>query len=243
MANETSFDLNLAIQRWRENLAQSPAFQSENLNELESHLRDSVASLQTGRLSDEEAFLIASRRVGVDKQLETEFGKVNGYSVWLDRISWMLVGWLVWNVVSSFIGAVTSAGLAFGWKMTNYDIRVNGEALPAILSGLVQLMGLVGGLAFCWWLLTRKARKMGNWLQRFLSGPFTLAISCVVLWAVIFLPHAVSMAIMRYYGLVAAVQILTPANTSQAITSLIQVPAMVIVTLLFARKRLRSARA
>src|SRR4051794_3815451 len=60
METQTSFDLNLAIQRWRENLAQSSALRNENLNELESHLRDSIAALQTAGLSGEEAFVIAS---------------------------------------------------------------------------------------------------------------------------------------------------------------------------------------
>ena len=51
METTTSFDLNRAIQSWRENLAQSPAFRGENLNELESHLRDSVATWQARGLS------------------------------------------------------------------------------------------------------------------------------------------------------------------------------------------------
>jgi hypothetical protein len=46
MQNEISFDLNRAIQNWREQLAQLPAFRSENLDELETHLRDSIAVLK-----------------------------------------------------------------------------------------------------------------------------------------------------------------------------------------------------
>src|SRR5690349_14090776 len=46
MENPTSFDLNRAVQQWRETLAQSPAFRGENLNELESHLSDSIAAWQ-----------------------------------------------------------------------------------------------------------------------------------------------------------------------------------------------------
>lgn len=241
MANETSFDLNAAIQLWRENLAQSPAFRIENLNELESHLRDSIAILQAKGLSAEEAFWVASRRAGNEKQLEAEFGKVNGRSVWLDRVFWMLIGWLIWNVVSSFIRTVTSIGVAFGWKLANYDIRVNGLALPVVLSVFVQLMGIAGGIVFCWWLLTRKARKMGNWLQPFLGRPFALAISCAVLLAVMSVPRTLPLAIARYYGMAAVPQILEPVNLSELITSVIQVPAMVIITLMIARKRLRAA--
>lgn len=238
MANETPFDLNLAIQRWRENLAQSPAFRSENLNELESHLRDSVATLQAARLSDEEAFLIASRRVGVDKQIEIEFGKVNGHNIWLDRVFWMLIGWLTWNVVSSFIRTATSVALAFGWKMANYDTSVHGLALPVVLFSLVELIGFAGGLTFSWWLLTRKVRKMGNWLQPFLREPLTVAISCAFLWAVMFVPGFLQEAFIRHYGMVAGFKVIEPIRLSQGITSLIEVLAMVIITLLFARRRL-----
>lgn len=76
MQNTVSFDLNLAIHRWRENLAQSPAFSSENLDELESHLRDSVDTLVETGLSKEQAFLFAVQRCGNRKELETQFAKL-----------------------------------------------------------------------------------------------------------------------------------------------------------------------
>src|SRR5882724_1033998 len=107
MENQTSFDLNLSIQRWRENLAQSSALRNENLNELESHLCDSIATLQTTGLSGEEAFVIASRRIGKAQQLEIEFGKVNAKSVWLDRLLWMLIGIQAWMAISVFCSTVT----------------------------------------------------------------------------------------------------------------------------------------
>ena len=77
MGNTMQFDLNAAVRDWREQLTQSPQFRVENLAELESHLRDSVARLQGPELSEEEAFVIATRRVGSVEQLATEFEKVN----------------------------------------------------------------------------------------------------------------------------------------------------------------------
>ena len=62
METTTPFDLNRAIRHWRENLTQTPALRSENLDELEAHLRDSVATLQLRSLSVEEAFSIGVRR-------------------------------------------------------------------------------------------------------------------------------------------------------------------------------------
>jgi hypothetical protein len=75
MQNEISFDLNRAIQNWREQLAQLPAFRSENLDELETHLRDSIAVLETSGLSAEEAFTVAVNRIGKEGSLLSELAK------------------------------------------------------------------------------------------------------------------------------------------------------------------------
>lgn len=85
MENQTSFDLSDAIQKWRRNLAQSDAFDSNNLDELEAHLRDAIPALQAAGLSSEESFLIASRRIGARDALESEFGKINARRAWLNR--------------------------------------------------------------------------------------------------------------------------------------------------------------
>jgi hypothetical protein len=62
MENQTPFDLNRTIQQWRQHLEQSAAFQRADLEELESHLRDSLPPLQSAGLSAEEAFLISVGR-------------------------------------------------------------------------------------------------------------------------------------------------------------------------------------
>lgn len=107
MKTQDSFDLNNAIQQWRGNLAQSSAFRSENLHELESHLRDSIATLQTRGLAEDEAFWIASRRIGGGPQLAREFGKVNTTVVWLDRILWVLIAVQIWMAASALCAAVS----------------------------------------------------------------------------------------------------------------------------------------
>ena len=76
MENQTSFDLNVAIRSWRENLAGATALSHASLDELESHLRDSAVSLEKTGLSAEEAFLVAARRIGPPTRLEAEFSKV-----------------------------------------------------------------------------------------------------------------------------------------------------------------------
>jgi hypothetical protein len=93
MENQTSFDLKAATRRWRESLAQSPEFRGEDIDELESHLQDSISELQGRGLSAEEAFVVATRRVGSGTALAAEFAQVNGQVLWIDRGLWMIVGW------------------------------------------------------------------------------------------------------------------------------------------------------
>ena len=86
MENISQFDLNQALQQWLAGLGQSPHFRTENLSELESHVRDSVVALQSKGLSPDEAFLIGTRRVGSPAVLEAEFSKENGGQGWRSKL-------------------------------------------------------------------------------------------------------------------------------------------------------------
>jgi|GEM_PF-1806722 len=86
MANSIPFDLNAAFSDWRDQLQQSPHFRSENLNELEAHLRDSVTVLQSKGLTADEAFMIGSRRVGSAETLADQFAAENGERGWRNHL-------------------------------------------------------------------------------------------------------------------------------------------------------------
>jgi hypothetical protein len=77
MENETPFNLEDAIRNWRDSLLRSSRLKAEELEELEVHLRDSVITLQKRGLSEDEAWLIAQRRLGHRETLKKEFAKVN----------------------------------------------------------------------------------------------------------------------------------------------------------------------
>ena len=80
MENQTQFDLNLAIRRWRAKLNQSPTVSSQSADELESHLRDSSIALESAGLSAEEAFMVAAKRMGTTVSLEEEYEKITPHS-------------------------------------------------------------------------------------------------------------------------------------------------------------------
>jgi hypothetical protein len=112
MENQANFDLNAALAQWRRRAAAAPAFSPENIRELELHLVDSVSKLQSSGLSTEEAFDIAQKRIGPVQTLNSEFAKVNGDRVWLERSLWMAAG-LQMFVFSGYIAqTVVSLALA-----------------------------------------------------------------------------------------------------------------------------------
>jgi len=98
MENSLTFDLNRAIHDWRTGLCKCRAIKRDSLDELESHLRDSIVTLMAKELSEDEAFLIAVRRCGTQKQLKTEFLKSSFIEsliqVWFFRTAWIFVGLL-----------------------------------------------------------------------------------------------------------------------------------------------------
>jgi hypothetical protein len=86
MENQTRFDLNAAIENWRNELAAQPNLASDDRRELETHLRDAIAGFRQRGLNDEESFWLARRRVGQPPQLGEEFVKANPAKICHERI-------------------------------------------------------------------------------------------------------------------------------------------------------------
>ncbi len=71
-----SFDLERAIETWRQTVKRNRAFLADDLDELESHLRDAVEHLHGEGMDVEQAWREALRRTGNQMELATEFNKV-----------------------------------------------------------------------------------------------------------------------------------------------------------------------
>ena len=89
MATQARFDLNTAIETWRNELVAQPQLTPDDRRELERHFTDSIADLRGRGLGDEESFWLARRRIGQPQRLAAEFKKVNPGSVWPERAFWM----------------------------------------------------------------------------------------------------------------------------------------------------------
>jgi hypothetical protein len=105
MENPAPFDLNEAIRCWQQSFGRSPAFKADNLEELASHVRASVQKLMVDGLSEEEAFKVATQRIGERGPLEREFAKVNPLATRsLPLLSfWIVAGIYLFQVVSSLV--------------------------------------------------------------------------------------------------------------------------------------------
>ncbi len=109
MENQTRFDLNAAIEKWRQELAAQPNLAADDRRELETHLRDAIAGFQQRGLNDEESFWLARRRVGKPPRLGEEFVKADPAKVWRERIFWMAFcsfSLPLWRSINSFFEAM-----------------------------------------------------------------------------------------------------------------------------------------
>lgn len=104
------FNLNEEVIKWRNALAQSEAFGGADIDELESHLREEIERLAAAGLSEQEAFLVAGRRLGDTRSLESEFAKVNGGLMLRSRLFWMAAGVLAYLLARCLAGASGNAG-------------------------------------------------------------------------------------------------------------------------------------
>jgi len=242
MENSTSFDLNRNIQQWRENLAAAPSFRNENLDELETHLRDSVAVLQNRGLSADEAFLIATRRMGAGDPLANEFSKVNGSAIWLDRLFWMVIGYQAWLFISGVTVLVIHNALFLGLNYAGYNFKAHGNAIPTTLFTLVRVAGFAGSLALCGWLFCRKGQRFGRWLGRLLQRRTTWALTFSVLYVLYssigLATQGMNSLLSNSIGQERVIEFYNSQGYSILFTHLITAAIVVWLTVFLARRRL-----
>ena len=70
------------IEQWRSYLRRRPAIQPVDVEELEDHLRGEVAALRDTGLSDNEAFLVAVKRMGALDAISNEFAREHSERLW-----------------------------------------------------------------------------------------------------------------------------------------------------------------
>jgi len=236
--DRTLFDLNRAIQTWRDNLANSPAFRRENLDELESRLRDSIVTLRTRGLSAEEAFLVATHRTGQSQQLVSQFDIFNRNTIWLGRAMWMLIGIQLWTFFDSLMSGIAGSLFALGWKNVPHGLTAVGDAWPVFFSALIQLTALVAAVWLSWRVL-RNSAKLSQWISAKLPKRSSFTLCCTAASALAFLLYGLGTFLPRAWYKFSGerIAIVSYIDYSRAFIMLLRIIGLAILTLLLARKK------
>lgn len=75
-------DVESQIAAWREYVRHQPSITGEDAEEMEEHLREQIADLASTGLSDDEAFLIAVKRMGNIDAISHEFAREHSERLW-----------------------------------------------------------------------------------------------------------------------------------------------------------------
>lgn len=103
-----------AVADWRGEIERGGAVLKDDATELESHLSDEIELLASSGLTDEEAYLIALRRMGSPTSLTHELGKINTKVLWSERSMWMAGGILVYIMLDFFTKLAADFGTWIG---------------------------------------------------------------------------------------------------------------------------------
>ncbi|WP_400995382.1 permease prefix domain 1-containing protein [Agromyces sp. GXQ0307] len=82
MALDERHELDRLVASWREWLERHDALSAPDVEELEGHLLDRVDSLRAAGLHDDEAFLVAVKRLGAVDDLSREYARVHSERLW-----------------------------------------------------------------------------------------------------------------------------------------------------------------
>jgi hypothetical protein len=94
------------VSEWRRFVISAPALNGHDVDELEDHLRHQIADLNAAGLSDDEAFMVAVKRMGDLDAVSREFAREHSDRLWKqllgpgDKASAAPSGWVEALVVA-----------------------------------------------------------------------------------------------------------------------------------------------
>ena len=165
------FDLDEHVQQWKRSFTSTAAMRSADLEELEHHLRDSIASLTSLGLNPEEAFIVATHRVGAPAVVAREFAKVDGMARWYQQASWMTAGALGYAIFGLAIGALASLSQVVTLLAGGQGVAVGYTAVAITCIGW--------SLLAAW--LYRKQNEAGRRLTNISAGVLAALVASAVI--------------------------------------------------------------
>lgn len=114
------------IDQWRGFVRRRPAIAETDIDEMEDHLREQIAELETAGLDADEAFLVAVKRMGNLDEVSREFARAHSDRLWKQLV---LIpanddgtgGWDRWRDLVVLLGFALGAGVAVKLLLTFAD--------------------------------------------------------------------------------------------------------------------------
>ena len=145
--------------------------------------------------------------------------------------------------MSSISHNAVSVGLISG----HFDFAAHGQTLPVVLFMLVRLLAIAGSLALCWWLIVRKGQILSSRIKQLLHRRAMLVVICIALSVISLSSSAIFFGSQMLLLKFADVRTISEARISMTYSNLfgsaIQAFVLIVLTLIFARKRLRLSKA
>ncbi|MFW5831850.1 MAG: permease prefix domain 1-containing protein [Prolixibacteraceae bacterium] len=103
MNNKTTFNLENEVDAWADKLKTKPNLTESDVEEMKSHLYDSVDALRDKGLNEKEAFVLARFRLGDSHELDEAYKEANQPVIQMRRSLLILAGVLVYFMAYYFI--------------------------------------------------------------------------------------------------------------------------------------------
>lgn len=154
--------LDQIIATWKESVARAGTFTRDDISELERHLRDSIGDLGLKGLNEEEAFLVARRRIGETNVLAAEYQKVNPGLTWARRWYWMAVGFLIFSIL---IQGIEALSYAVAWLALPAAAAVAGLLIVATIGYFAAALGVVRSATVPGGIAARALQRAAMWIE------------------------------------------------------------------------------
>lgn len=119
------------LEQWRVYVQRRATLTTDDVAELEEHLRGQVEDLVATGLSDDEAFLIAVKRMGSIDELSREFAREHSERLWKQLVLTAdepgeARGWSrdLWSAIALGTGAALSLRAGLAWLDEELFVRV-----------------------------------------------------------------------------------------------------------------------
>ncbi len=200
MEPHPKFELNEAVAGWRNALASTGSLSFDIMRELEEHLRDSISRLTAAEPTEEEAFLIATRRVGSPAALAAEFRRAKPYGVWVNWATAVLLGVQAANFLLQLV-PVAAALLQVAVLRLLTPIQA-GRFLHQPFSPMMWLSPLLYVLivqlllSLCWRMVRNRDIDVAAWLFKARQHPWKTGVLLVGLSFGLYLVRIVTQLVL-----------------------------------------------